>query len=74
MANVKPAELKVKIEMVFDEERLQEMFENQDVKFSKAKVNRLKKIIEECQYELDEILEDALEEFLNDSIQEEWGE
>jgi hypothetical protein len=68
----KPVELTIEIKITFDEERLRDIFENAEIKFSQAKLKKLKEIIEECQYELDEMLEDALEGFINDAIQEEW--
>ena len=62
----------LRFEVVIDDENIQDIFENVEVKFSKAKLKKLKELAEEGLEDLQERLEETLSEFLSDLIQEEW--
>lgn len=66
--------LKLKIEITFelDEEQLQDLFERNDIKFNKNRVNKLKKLMEEVFPDIQEALEEELENQLGEIITEEW--
>jgi histone H3/H4 len=64
----------ITITVVLDDERLREIFDNNDVKFSKAKVKRVKEVIDEIESDIQERLEESLEEFIEEIVQEEFGE
>jgi hypothetical protein len=61
-------------EVILEMEQIEEAFEDQEVKFSKAKVNKLKKLLVEMEPDLKERLEEAFLEFIGEVISEEWGE
>lgn len=65
--------LKIKMESQFEEETIQDIFEGYDVKFSKAKITKLKKLLVETLEENPDLLEEFLEELMGEIIQEEWG-
>jgi uncharacterized protein YacL (UPF0231 family) len=71
MANTKTLELKITITM--DEEVLTELFEDNEVKPTKAKIKKVLQLMNDY-YEADaqEQMEDALKYFLGNIIQEEW--
>lgn len=64
--------LKLKIEVQFEDEQIQEMFENYDIKYSKAKQTKLQKLLKEMLEENPDILEEFIEEQLGEIIQNEW--
>ena len=64
----------LRFEVVIDDENIQDIFENVEVKFSKAKLKKLKELAEDGLEDLQERLEETLSEFLEEVIQEEWGE
>jgi histone H3/H4 len=64
----------ITITVVIDDERLRDIFDNNEVKFSKAKVKRVKEVIDEIESDIQERLEETLEEFIDEIIQEEYGE
>jgi hypothetical protein len=70
MATVKRIEILVTI----DDEMVEGLFDDLEVKFSKAKLNKLKKLFEEDKEAFYEPLEEALQERLQELIEEEWGE
>lgn len=67
-------ELKVNDVIILSQEQIEEAFEYQDIKFSKAKVNKLKKLLEEMDPDIRERLEEAFLEFIGEVIYDEWGE
>ena len=73
--------LKIKVEFEIDEENIQDIFENYDIKFTKKKLAELKRNIKENEdtdfdfaYELKEELDDDFREFLGNFISELFGE
>jgi hypothetical protein len=64
----------LEISFRLEDERILEILEENEVKPSQAKVNKLKKLYAEVEMDLLEELEGILEEFLSNIIQEEWGE
>jgi hypothetical protein len=68
----KPIQLTVTLTL--DEERLYDIIENCEVKPSQAKVKKLIKLFQEVECDSHEAMEEALEEFLNELVYEEWGE
>jgi hypothetical protein len=66
--------LKVEVTFQLEDEQLMDLFESRDVKFSKSKVAKLKKLYLECQDDFQAQLEEAFEEILAEIIDEEWGE
>lgn len=64
--------LKLKIEVQIEDEQIQEMFENYDIKYSKAKQTKLQKLLKEMLEENPDILEEFIEEQLGEIIQNEW--
>jgi hypothetical protein len=64
--------LKFSVTIELDEEQLQDLFENLEIKFSKAKITKLKKMISEVEPDLQEQLEATFEEFISDLITDEW--
>lgn len=64
--------LKFSVTIELDEEQLQDLFENLEIKFSKAKITKLKKMIAEVEPDLQEQLEATFEEFISDLITDEW--
>jgi diketogulonate reductase-like aldo/keto reductase len=66
--------LKFPMAFEFEEERIQDLFEANDIKFSKAKMNKLKKLFDEVYYDIQSAMEETLETHLDELIVEEWGE
>jgi ribosomal protein L12E/L44/L45/RPP1/RPP2 len=64
--------LKFTVSFELEEEQLRDLFEEYDVKFSKAKVKAIVKHMEEAEFELQDILNDTFVEFIRDFINEEW--
>lgn len=64
--------LKVTLNLELDEERLRDIFEGYEIKFSKAKIKRLKEMIEEVYPDIVEAMEAALEEQISELITDEW--
>ena len=54
------------------EEQIKEVFENAEVRFSKAKLKRLKEEVANMDIDIKEVLEIALQEQLEEIIAEEW--
>jgi uncharacterized protein YehS (DUF1456 family) len=65
--------LKVTVSFELDEEQLRDLFEQYEVKFSKAKVKTIMKHMKESEFELQDFLNDSFEEFISDFINEEWN-
>lgn len=66
--------LKLNITLEMDEEQLREIFEGQDVKFSKAKAKKLQKAMD---FNLDDVqidLEERFVEIVEEWIESEFGE
>jgi hypothetical protein len=68
----KPIELAVSVTL--DEERIQDLFEANDIKYSKAKANKLKKMLDEMYDDIQAVVEESFEEAIDSMIVEEWGE
>ena len=68
----KETTLSYKTEITLDQEMLEQIFEDLEIKFSKAKVTKLKKMISETEPDLIELLEEALRGYLEDLITDEW--
>lgn len=64
----------IKLEIVLEEEQIKEAFENCEIKFSKAKLKKLKEAVEYQDIDIKEILENALQEQLEEIIADEFGE
>lgn len=64
--------LEITLTVTLDEEMIQELFEENEIRFSKAKVTKLKKMIVDSDYTLYEELEETLKETLGNWITEEW--
>jgi hypothetical protein len=62
----------IKIEVFLNEEQVEEMFENMEVRFSKAKLKVLKQLISEQDIDIKEQLEERLMEVLEEFIQDQW--
>jgi hypothetical protein len=62
------------ITIVIDDERIFEILEENDIKPSQAKVNKLKKIFLEVESDYYADFEEGLDEILGELAQEEWGE
>ncbi|MBT2728411.1 hypothetical protein J7E63_15890 [Bacillus sp. ISL-75] len=60
--------------IVLDDDRIFEILENNDIKPSQAKINKIKKIFNEAYPDFMEQLEEALEEIVEEIANEEWGE
>ena len=66
------ASLRITFEL--EDERILELLEENEVKPSKAKINKLKKLFLDVEIDVLADLEELLEEALGEIIQEEWGE
>ncbi|HMG15296.1 MAG TPA: hypothetical protein VK590_07625 [Saprospiraceae bacterium] len=64
----------IKLEIVLEEEQIKEAFENCEIKFSKAKLKKLKEAVDFQDIDIKEILENALLEQLEEMIEEQFGE
>jgi hypothetical protein len=64
----------IKLEIILEEEQIKEAFENCEIKFSKAKLKALKERLEYNEIDVKEVLEEALQEQLEELIQDEFGE
>ena len=64
----------IKLEIVLEEEQIKEAFENCEIKFSKAKLKKLKERLEYNEIDVKEVLEEALQEQLEELIEDEFGE
>jgi hypothetical protein len=64
----------IKLTVILEDEQLQDLFDNNEVKFSKAKLKRLKEIVDEVETDIQERLEETFSEFIDELIQEEYGE
>jgi hypothetical protein len=72
MATTKPIELTLSVSLT--EERIQDLFESNDIKFSTAKAKKLKKILDDVYSDIQDIVEQSFEEAIDELIVEEWGE
>ena len=63
----------IKLEIVLEEEQIMEAFENCEIKFSKAKLKKLKDAVDFQDIDIKEILENALLEQLEEMIEEQFG-
>lgn len=59
--------IKISIDLELDEERLREIFEEQEIRFSKKKVAELQRDLENNEY-IQETIEEAFEEFVEELI------
>ena len=64
--------MKMIITIELTEEQIKEAFENAEVRFSKAKLKRLKAEVANMDIDIKEILENALLEQLEEIIADEW--
>lgn len=64
----------MKITIELTDEQLKEIFENAEVRFSKAKVKKMKSILEENELDVMETLETELMVALEGFVSDEWGE
>ena len=64
----------IKLTVILEDEHLQDLFDNNEVKFSKAKLKRLKEIVDEVETDIQERLEETFSEFIDELIQDEYGE
>jgi hypothetical protein len=64
----------IDIALRLDDDRIFEILEENDIKPSQAKVNKLKKLFAEVESDFEGQVEESLEEFLVDLAEEEWGE
>lgn len=62
----------IKLEVFLEDEQIEEVFERAEVRFSKAKLKKLKAIAEEQEIDIKEALEEALMEQLEEFVIEEW--
>jgi hypothetical protein len=62
------------VTITLENERIFDMLENNDIKPSQAKINKLIKFFLENDHDYYEQLSDALEEALEEIALEEWGE
>lgn len=62
----------LEVAVVIDDENIEEIFDDVEVKFSKAKLKKLKELVDEGMEDLQVRLEETLSEFLSELIQEEW--
>lgn len=61
--------IKISIDLELDEERLREIFEEQEIRFSKKKAKELQRDLDNNEY-VQEILEEKFEEFVEELIWE----
>lgn len=59
--------IKLSVDLELDEERLREIFEGQEIKFSKKKITELKRDLANNEY-VQEALEERFEEFIEELI------
>ena len=59
--------IKLSVDLELDEERLREIFEGQEIKFSKKKIAELKRDLANNEY-VQEALEERFEEFIEELI------
>lgn len=64
--------LKFKVSFEIEEEQLRDLFDEYEVKFSKAKLKAIVKHMEEAEFELQDLLNDTFVEFISNFINEEW--
>lgn len=62
----------LEIKVVLEEDEIQELFEDNEIKFSKAKLKRIKQMISDADPDVKECLEEALKEFIAEMITDEW--
>jgi hypothetical protein len=59
--------IKISIDLELDEERLREIFEGQDIRFSKKKAKELQRDLDNNEY-IQETIEETFEEFVEELI------
>jgi hypothetical protein len=64
----------ITVTITLEDERIFDILDNNEIKPSQAKVNKLKKLFKEVEGDYYEQLEQALEEALEEIALEEWGE
>jgi uncharacterized protein YehS (DUF1456 family) len=64
--------LKFKVSFEIEEEQLRDLFDEYEVKFSKAKLKAIVKHMEDAEFELQDLLNDTFVEFISNFINEEW--
>lgn len=64
----------LEVTIVLEDEQLESLLEDNDIKSTKAKINKLKKLFEEVKDDYLEQLEEAFLEALQEIAQEEWGD
>lgn len=64
--------IELKVTIILDEEVLRETFEDYEVRPSKAKLIKLINLVSEYEADAQEVMEDALKEFLGNIITDEW--
>lgn len=62
----------IKVEVFLEEDQLEGVFENAEIRFSKAKLKKLKDLIVDKEIDIKEALEEALLEELEEIVSEEW--
>ena len=64
----------VEVTVVLDEEELEGIFEDAEVRFSKAKLKKLKTLLLDQDLDVKERLEETLREYIEELVTDEWGE
>lgn len=64
----------IQITVTLEDEQLQDLFDNNEVKFTKVKLKKLKEMINEVETDFQERLEETFSELIEELIQEEYGE
>lgn len=64
----------INIEVFLETEQIETAFENAEIKFSAAKMEKVKEMLNEVDIDAKERLENALIEFIEEMIADEWGE
>jgi hypothetical protein len=62
----------MEITVVLDDEQIETVFENAEIKLSKTKLKKLKSLVSEQDMDIKEVLEERLMEFLEEIVTEEW--
>lgn len=64
----------MEITIVLEDEQIESAFEDAEIKISKAKLKKLKELVNEQDIDIKEAMEERFVEILQEIIEEEWGE
>jgi len=63
----------IKFEIVLDEDDIKEIFENNEIRYSKKKAKELQSLLEEVDHDIIDRLKETAAEIIGELTVEEWG-